>query len=536
MKVRSALAAGTGILLLALLYHAGAGPGFWAFKHGFEWAALVAACAFIPIIGYFLPIKSSHIRIVRLNVPVILIVSALCAVAMWTFRQRLILPPPQGNGDGIFLLEQIPVFAELFGFRASFDEILELYIHSKFYLACKAFGISILDSYAILSCFAGFIYTAIVLDFLNNRPRRHWILGIALLLFTPAIQLFFGYVEHYDGPTVLIGACAMLALRWETPGHRQWLALGILAALGAAFHMMAGISILPLAYYCWIKSGNRASFLRNALHAAIPAGAVLGIVWIYFLLLAKHPIVLGESFFVKPPFYPWRQILSAKHFTDMFNLLLMGMPALLCVVPLLLFSRPRLPWRDQRIVFTSIGFAGFLLASFVIHPLLDFPADWDLFSIFQVYGNLFLFELLRTMDRAEEVDFQGLLPGILVVCMISTGLWINRNHKNPPESQLTLSRILANSEQFLSQIRTDRVFRDAPEGRKKKVAAVKLFLLGARNKAIRNGNSALTSEIDHEVLEFDRFAVLPEEEYKSNYPIIWGRLTDLNRRIEELPP
>ncbi|MBL8019675.1 MAG: hypothetical protein JNM27_08435 [Leptospirales bacterium] len=536
MKVHSAFSAGIGILFLGLLYYAGGNPALWAFKHGVSWAPVLVLCALIPIAFYVLLPDSTRIRIVHINFPIILLLATIAVACMWIFRQRLILPPPEGNGDGIFLLEQIPVYTELFGFRASFDEILELYVHSKFYLICKSIGLSILDSYAILSCVSGFFYVSIVLRFLNDRPLWHWLLGFALLILTPAIELFFGYVEHYDAPTVLIAAVAMLVLRMELPGPRQWMILGGLAALGAAFHMFAGIALLPLAFYCYAQSENRKAFFRNALLAAIPAGVILGGVWIYFLFLAQHPISIGESFFVKPPFYPWRQIVSLKHFLDTFNLLVLGMPALLCILPLLLLIRPdRRTFQDWRIRFTLIGFLGFLGASFLIHPLLGFPADWDLFTIFQVYGNLLLFQLLIALERVGRVHMANLVPGILLVGLISTGLWVHRNHMDSEESRITLDRILTNSSQFLQEIQNDKVFKAAQGPRKKTLVQVKLFLVGAKNNAKRH-QPGLLAEIEREAREFDRFVLLPDSEYRAEYPTIWGRLTDLNRRLEELPP
>jgi len=264
---------------------------------------------------------------------------------------------------------------------------------------------------------------------------------------------------------------------------------------------------------------------------------VLGVVWTYFLVFAENPIVMKESFFVKPPFYPIRSLLSLRHFGDMANLVLQGIPGILCVLPLFILAGQRSVFQHDAVRFTAIGTAAFLGASFLIHPLLDFPADWDLFTMFQVFGNLFLFELLLRMDADSRADLVSFLPGVAIVCIFATAFWIARNHASTDESRRTVELALRNSKQFLQTIRDDRVYAAVPRDRKKVAVQVKLFLLGAENKLRdRTDHREMLEQVVRERKEFDLYVLLPEDEYLAQRQAIFDRLTDLNLRVSELGP
>ncbi|MEQ9363001.1 MAG: hypothetical protein RIF32_02090, partial [Leptospirales bacterium] len=135
---------------------------------------------------------------------------------LFQFRQRLFLAPPDGLGDSLLILEQVPVYTHLRGYLDSFDELLELYWHSRLYLfTSESFSWHVEDAYALLSIASFALYGTVVFYFLIRRSLFEILAGLALLIFVPALQLFAGYVEHYTIATswmalsILTGAYAL---------------------------------------------------------------------------------------------------------------------------------------------------------------------------------------------------------------------------------------------------------------------------------------------------------------------------------------
>jgi hypothetical protein len=473
---------------------------------------------------------------VRIPGAVIVLISLAAGVLFWTFRMRLLLPPPEGNGDSIFLLEQVPVYTQLFGFRAAMDEILELYVHSRFYWLLKPAGVSIFDSYALLSCFAGVLYTSIVLTHLNNRRATHIAFGAILLLCTPAIVIFSGYIEHYDTPALLVLSTCLYCLRFleknTQPRTSDFVLLGILSALTVLFHLIT-VSMLPaLVWFVWKTSADVRTFLRNALSAAVPALILMGLVFLYFLVLAEYPVNPTRTGASHP--YPLSRFFTLQHAAEMFNLLMIGMPSLLILVWTM---RPRVSWlKSPVLVFLFLLFGGFIGVASIVDPLLGFPADWDLLSLFQIGGNLFLFHALKDEAGAKEgLRIEKLLPGLLALCLTMTALWVERNHAQSEASARNLRHAAEASNQFLASISEDTVYNALPKERRKSAVEVKLFFAGARIRLASREEPRLKEELNQAVRDYDQFLQLPDASYKEQLPAMLARLTELNRRVSALP-
>lgn len=529
-RIRPIAAGAIGISIFLLLLVFGRSPELWFFDRLSPGPLLLLLLIF-PAGLWFVrrPWADSPVHISRWF---ILFFSAAAGVLFWVFRMQLLLPPPEGNGDSIFLMEQVPVYTELFGFRATLDEVLELYVHSKFYLAVKWAGGSILDSYAILSCAAGALYTAVVLSHLNGRKPAVLAAGLVLLLATPAIQIFFGYAEHYDTPALLLLSMCVFGLRFlegGQPGPRDFALLGFLSALALLFHLITAAALPALVWFVW--SSSKKSFLRNAAAAAIPAFILLAGVFSCFLFFAEYPISARHSFAARPPFYPVSDFVSVRHFTELFNLVMIGMPALL------ILAWNGLPdWRalikDHAFVFLCLMFAGFFSTSVLINPLLGYPADWDLLTLFFVPGNLLL---LHLWQNKRQKTMEAILPGVAALCITITALWVARNHEASPASRENLGRAEANSSTFLILIEGDRVYQGLPRDRRKAAVEVKLFFVGAKAKVDARRHLGLMFELADAKKDYDLFLQLDNAAYAKGLPEMLERLTDLNKRISALP-
>lgn len=530
-RIRPILPQAAGILIFLSLLVLARGPALWFF-HRLSPGPLVLLLLIFPAGLWFVRRPWSEAP-VQIKPWLKVFFAALAGLFCWVFRMQLLLPPPEGNGDSIFLMEQVPVYTELFGFRATLDEILELYVHSKFYLVVKWAGGSILDSYAILSCAAGALYTGVLLFYLDGKKPAVLAAGLVLLLAAPAVQIFFGYAEHYDTPALLLLSMCVFCLRFlETerePGLRDFALLGLLSALALLFHLITAAAALALIWFVWHKS--KKTFLRNAAAAAVPAAVLLGCVLSYFLFFAEYPVSARHSFAARPPFYPVSEFISVRHFTELFNLLMIGMPALLILAwsGLPRFQTLR---ENPAFVFLFLMFAGFFSTSILINPLLGYPADWDLLTLFSIPGNLCLLQIWQT-NRPRRME--AVLPGVAALCITITALWVARNHEASPASIENLRTAEQNSSTFLTLIEGDRVYQALPRDRRKAAVEVKLFFVGAESKVMARRDMGLMFELADAKKEYDLFLQLDNAEYSRQLPVVLAKLTDLNKRISALP-
>lgn len=525
-KALAASAAGIAVFLLLLWF--AESPALWFFDRLTAVPLLLLLLAFPAgwLAVRYLPEK--QIDLSRLAIAVL---STAAGILFYIFRMQLILAPPEGNGDSIFVLEQVPVYTALFGFRGVLDEILELYVHSRFYALLAPAGINIFDSYAILSIAAGIAFTALCLNHLNRRSLTDFLLGFVLLLITPAMAVFFGYVEHYDTPSLLILCVCLYSMRFIDSARKlepiHLSILGALCGLMAMFHLIT-VSILPaLVYFVWQAAGSVRKFVRYSLYAAIPAVTVMAAVLLYFVVLAEYPINPTKSGASHP--YPLAGFFTVKHALEMFNLLSAGMPALFIAAWFL--PGPKRVVSSPLLLFLFLVFAGFIGIASIVDPLIGFPSDWDLLSLFRVGGNLFLFHALITLDSDTK---KHLLPGLLALCLTITALWVERNHHMSPESRRNLERVLANGRDFIDSIGRDPVYASLPRERRKSAVEAKLFFAGADRKLAELGREDLRRELSSAREEYDRTVVLPEKEYQASLPELYEKLVDLNRRISVL--
>ena len=291
----------------------------------------------------------------------LMVCSAL--VMLFEFRQRLFLAPPDGLGDSLLIMEQVPVYTHLLGYLDSFDELLELYWHCKLYLyTATNFGWHVEDAYALLSIGAFALYGPAIFYFLIRRPLIEICLGLALLVFVPALQLFAGYVEHYTLATawmalaLLAGAFALERAsdarhadrtrsdtgapspkrKPQTTLARPEIAAAVcagFAALAVLHHSITTVILPALIYLVYELAGRRLrDMIRPGLIAAAVALPVLGGTWAWFILFAEPPLAFFDSHVSSPPVHRPGELFQPAHLRDMLNLLFVASPGALLLL------------------------------------------------------------------------------------------------------------------------------------------------------------------------------------------------------------
>ena len=531
-------------------------PGLWAIQSS-SWFLPLLALSLVFYFVFFLILTfagrdgstTGPNYLERLNKPFqwpwIFFTASAFSWLLYAFRMGLFAPPPTGLGDSIHLLEYVPVYTQLFGYLGSFDEILELYWHSIFYTFLKNHSnLGILESYQFLSIFAGFLY--IFLIGIRFRRDRVSLAGLALLLLTPAIQLFAGYVENYTLTALLIGTLLHTGVLYlENPESIEakfgkvlpLFFFGFLAALGATHHMILGFAGPALVYLVYSRSGgwNR-DFVLRAMGGVAGALLVFGVVWGYFLLIHPNPISPGSSFAFKPAIYPPGKMFGFKHFLDWFNLLFLASPALL----FLLFAGPgtlRLE-KDQitpALRFTGVAALSFIFHSWIWNPMIGFPADWDLFTMFQIPLNLMVY--LGIQKRARPIPHLVQAGMVLFAFSITAG-WVLRNHGFSETSRANLAHARSKVDGFLSEMDRDPVYPQIPGlVRKRTYVEAKLFIKGAQMKLEADPGldpGGMSTRLTIAETELTRLILLPEGEYGPALQKTWGELTDINIQLSRI--
>lgn len=343
-------------------------------------------------------------------------------------------------GDSALLIQLLTVRVHTVGYHITYDEPMELYIHSIAYgFLHEAFGWSVDQAYALLSSIAG-IVTILVLMSLVKFMTTDRIARLTILVLwcsAGAMQLFFGYLENYTLTMAGLILYIFLALRYlEGKNSILWPSL----ALSASFclHVLSGW-LFPSLIYLLFSTWQRNELKDNLKRLLIMIGGVLlpifltvgycsyigfGPKYMKYTHLARMKFVpLLDSSFI---YYHYRTF-SLEHITDILNeVVLTSMPGLILGIYLVLFSRERVVLKDRKFMFLFTVFVFTLLFAILWNSDLGFYRDWDLFAVVSIgivplaaYSAVTLTESLEKMKH--------LFASIIVLSSIYSFTWIYSN-------------------------------------------------------------------------------------------------------------
>lgn len=526
------------------------------------------------------------------------VIAPLIFWGLWVVRMRRFLPPPEGLGDSLLLLEHIPAHTIQLGYLGTFDEILALFWRSRIYWWLnQSTGMSAPDALGIISCLVGTVHGLTVFLITSRLHPLRRISAFALLFFVPGLQLYAGYVENYSFAsfflflTVVSGIVQLERWKAHRPVYPEFPAL--FAALGAAHHMVLVFSLPALAFLVLLLSSHPedrkirwSRFLHLTGRASITGLVVLGVVWYYFFFVISNPIELHKSFAFRPAIYPLNRLISMHHLKEGMNLLVLVAPALIGLssvwfpAPSAILHRLQgwlKSWKskrgeassnengsqaEQRSRRNSGAFAvtipgrivnyahrqpseAFALAttlcmlghSFIWNPVIGFPADWDLFSFFQ--GPLHIFLYLRIFVREEPFAFLWFRRALLFTAL-PCFLWISQNAEFSNRSQFHVQQANENLVEFLELIQKEGVFFRIPTlQRQRTYIEVRMFIVRAANqieylRVSEQKKAELKERLRQGLMRFQSLALQDKEVYDELLPDVYYSLGDLNAEITEL--
>jgi hypothetical protein len=292
------------------------------------------------------------------------------------------------------------------------------------------FGASPVGGVWILNCAIG---AAVVVGVLATVRRVDWPVGAkvavcALALLSGAVELFFGYIEHYT-PALALGALYLLMSIRALRGQSRVWKPGLILLIAILFHVQ---SLLLAPSYVWLlawstvgkrfpASGGRiALVVAAATTAAALAAAFVPSIQRFYL----PPLGQGSAY----------HVFSAAHLLDVANAVVLLCPVWLLYAALVVRRRLLLLGDDRPRDHGAAAFAWTLtvpavLFLFLFRPELGMARDWDLFC-FTVFG-LAAPGLLACMDYASHPRHsEGSAPILSPAVALSAALvfsWVGVN-------------------------------------------------------------------------------------------------------------
>ncbi|HET6349271.1 MAG TPA: tetratricopeptide repeat protein [Candidatus Krumholzibacteria bacterium] len=438
----------------------------WGINHlafvppGARYAALgLLLLAFLPLIA-----KPLYRRVVgifdAIGVPkrdasvwvAITMIALGSTLIFWTFRSSTLL-----LGDGQLLVRSFEVAEQGYDkvIMRSASAIMKeekiapgttLAYYGAMKTGSKWFKQPPLNSMRALNCILGgllmFLLGTLITGKHTRGELRLWLLVLALG--SCSIELFYGYIENYTTPTLLLALYVVLAFRALHEKGPLWPA--VIPLLAACYAHIQSILFLPSFVYLMLWRGGvsqRAELVRRwtPLFSMV---ATLGV-------MAAPIVPKMRKFYVPLGFSNDKYAMfSPHHLADIVNELFMLVPILPVVAMLAWLGREAEratghdASRDARAVktpsewfahpaewqlSTTILVPCFLYILF-FHPAIGMARDWDLFTMTTTalvpFVLLVLNRYLRATQISLDVTSRFAVPA-LAVLMVSSVAWISVN-------------------------------------------------------------------------------------------------------------
>lgn len=259
-------------------------------------------------------------------------------------------------------------------------------------------------AFRILSVGSGVItiwFFLLIARLLSDNPVAR-ILGSLALLLSPALLLFFGYVETYPlmwGP--LAGFLYFSLARIRTGRGATGAAICLL--LAAAAHLMALIFVPAFLYVIFSRGRGLELFKKFKTPAIALFGAAAVALAALFYLKYTGDLYFQNLFlwpFSGKPIAPGYAIFSVPHLRDVVNELLLVSPLLPILLVLAWGGTAKLK-QNRSAVLLGIGSICVLVFLLVFDPSLTMPRDWDLFAICGLPVTLFLLAVIPKRNLAS---------------------------------------------------------------------------------------------------------------------------------------
>lgn len=394
-------------------------------------------------------VGASHRRALKSALVVLLAVAA--TAGFWSARSSTLL-----LGDGQLLVRSFEAAEEGYervimrSAKAIMDEETIAPGTTLFYYGAVKTGAKFkkepLPSMRALNCVLGglliWLLGTIATGSFARGELRLWLLVLALG--SCSLELFFGYIENYTTPTLLLAIYVVLAFRALHARGPAWVAIVPLAM--ACYAHVQSILFVPSFVYLllWTRAPERRAALLRYWPASFSAAAFMGVIVV--------PLIGKASKFYVPLGFSNEKyaLFSPHHLIDIVNELFMLLPILPVVAVMAWLGRDaerasaRERLRDPRTLKTPTEWfthpAEWQLTTTILipcafyilffHPAIGMARDWDLFTMATTALVPFVLLVLNRYLRATGIDAGAVarfaVPSLLVL-IVTGAAWVSVN-------------------------------------------------------------------------------------------------------------
>ncbi len=327
------------------------------------------------------------------------------------------------NPDGMALAAKFHADVPVRGATVTHDEILELYVHSRFWHhTSRAFGWSVEYSYQFLSSLAGGLFVVLLLVFSwALLGEKRWIvlaLGVGSAGF---MQLFFGDVENYTLVTLLM-LVYFLAGYLYLEAKCSLLVPSAVLAVAICFHLLAAFLLLSLGYL-YVVALRRRQWVGMAGAAVILVAIPMAVVaYFHYHGLPLEVIRTTNAFgqagkiqrFATPDLGYHGQVTS---------LLLLLFPPALFFVPLLAYRRVPLDSFNIFMLLAACVLVGYM---FIWRAQLGVYNDWNLYAPAALPLAIVFWH--NFAGAAALWNKAGIGAALMLTSAVHSYAWIINNH------------------------------------------------------------------------------------------------------------
>jgi hypothetical protein len=345
------------------------------------------------------------------------------AVGTYSFSWFLGLRNQFINPDGMAFSGKFHAEVPVRGASVSHDEILELYVHSRFwYHTNRAFGWTVEYSYQFLSSLAGAIFVVLLLTFAwVTLHEKRWIILVAGVGSAGFMQLFFGDVENYTLVTTLMLVYLCTGYLYLERQISVIVASGVLA-VAVTFHLLAAFLLLSLAYLYLVALQR-----RQLLSVALAAGTLVAIPSAVVVYFNYHGLPFGvirtSNAFGQAGKLQRFATPSLKYHSQIISLLFLLFPPLLFLAPLVAYRRVGLSRFNIFLALAVVVFIGYV---FTWRADLGVYNDWNLYAPAALPLAIFFWYNVARSDGL--VNKPGIIAALILTSGIHSYAWIIRNH------------------------------------------------------------------------------------------------------------
>lgn len=358
------------------------------------------------------------------------------AAVFWLLRDRNL-----ALGDSEHLIKAVTWYTHFEGWHLTFDEALELLLHSAVYRLFLAAGHpgAAETAFALTSALAGGGFVLVLLLLIRRLAGTavQRLALMALALSGGYCQLLFGHVENYTVVALLMLAYFCVGIRYLRETDRGLFLPAAVLSIAVSFHLLAGWLYPSLLWLWWAgrqrrdQEGRRSDGGLTALAAGVvlPLAAAFGLCRLAgfgvdkfgetHLAALKFVFLLGAEY----EHYQYGFLSPAHLFQALNQLWLAALPAVLALLFIVLHRRGEVGRPGGETGFALS--AAFSLQCFALcwNPDLGAFKDWDLFA---AAGLGWTFAALVLLAR-RGVPARTVL--VIALCgLLFTVPWVVGNH------------------------------------------------------------------------------------------------------------